>query len=99
VSFSVEGFSDWIGHKKDEQSFEIKRPKKHELIGMEVQPKLNLEKISNKINAIDGNIDQLVVDFFEMGGSIADVKGKEYIIEVDSGIFSIKRCYVKEIMD
>ena len=93
--FSVDGFSQWFKNNKDEPSFEIKRNKKYELIGMEVVSRLSTDRLAHKMTAIDGNCDQLTLEFIENGGCINEVKGKEFVIEVDSGLFSIKRCYTK----
>lgn len=96
-NFSVDGFSNWFNSKDHDSSFEINKTKKYELIGMEAKSKISPAKLVEKMNAIDGNCDQLAIEFFEDGGCITKIKGKEFIVEVSSGLFSIKRCYVELI--
>lgn len=94
-NFSVDGFSDWFKNKDHESSFEIKKTKKYDLIGMEATSKISANKLAEKMTAIDGNCDQLALEFIECGGFITKIKGKELVIEVDSGLFSIKRFYIE----
>lgn len=96
--FSIDGFSDWFKNKDQESSFEIQKTKKYELIGMEATSKISSRKLAEKMNALDGNCDQLALEFVESGGTITKIKGKEIVIEVDSGVFLIKKMYI-EIKD
>mgnify|MGYP003348249406 FL=1 len=62
---------------------------------MEALSKISARKLVEKMTALDGNSDQLASEFIESGGSIIKTKGKELIIEVDSGSFSIKKIYIE----
>ena len=67
--FSIDGFSDWFKNKDQESSFEIQKTKKYELIGMEATSKISSRKLAEKMNALDGNCDQLALEFVESGGT------------------------------
>jgi hypothetical protein len=93
--FSVDGFKKWIKHS-DTDSFKINHNQhKDNLIGQEIVSKLSLENIIRHMNAKDGNIDELASEFCEQGGSISEVRGKHFLIELDCGNFTIKKCFVK----
>ena len=83
-------FKDWVS------GFEFPKinRKKNYLIGLEVYPKVRTKKLIKKIIPQEGNLSDLVTDFKNKGGEILQVEGKNFIIEVYSGSFSIHRMYV-----
>ena len=83
-------FKDWVS------GFEFPKinRKKNYLIGLEVYPKVRTKKLIKKIIPQEGNLSDLVTDFKNKGGEILQVEGKNFIIEVYSGSFSIPRIYV-----
>ena len=83
-------FKDWVS------GFEFPKidRKKNYLIGLEVYPKVRTKKLIKKIIPQEGNLSDLVTDFKNKGGEISQVEGKNFIIEVYSGSFSIPRIYV-----
>jgi hypothetical protein len=94
--YSVDGFRKWIKNNDQEPFKFTNKNSKDNLIGMELVSKLSLENVIRHMDAKDGNIDELAAEFCEQGGSVIEVKGKTFLIELDSGSFTIKRCFVKK---
>lgn len=89
--FSPEYFKKWM-EGQDEQ---ISITRKNYLIGIEVESKLVKNRILTKICVQDGDLYELTEDFIKNGGKIIDVDGKNFIIEVYSGTFSVPRQFVR----
>ena len=85
-------FKNWISDS-DFEFPKINRRKNY-LIGLEVYPKVRTKKLVEKMIPQEGNLIELVADFKNKGGEISQVEGKNFIIEVYSGSFSIPRIYV-----
>ena len=91
-NFSLDEFKKWM-NSQDDIVYEI--PQSHHVIGTRVESKLNARRLANRISPESGEVDDLVVDFIEMGGTIADVDGKNFLIKTDSGAFFVPRLYVR----
>jgi len=85
-------FKNWVSDS-DFEFPKINRRKNY-LIGLEVYPKVRTKKLVEKMIPQEGNLIELVADFKNKGGEISQVEGKNFIIEVYSGSFSIPRIYV-----
>jgi len=85
-----DNFKNWMG------DFELPKlnRKKNYLIGLEVYPKIRTKKLIKKMIPQEGSLNELVKEFKNKGGEISQVEGKNFIIEVYSGSFSIHRMYV-----
>ena len=95
-SFSPEDFKKWMEQNDKE---EAKKQKQNNLIGLTVETKLSAKRLAANIEPKDGNLHELVADFHKFGGTIYDVEGKNFLIEVDSGFFYIPRFLVKRTKD
>jgi hypothetical protein len=102
-SFSLHDFKGWLAEQKDmSEFFNIEKPlpsKIEGFIGMNVIPKVGLKKLLEKAHADDGDAEQMVHELMEDGGVIVDIKGKELLVEVDSGCFYIHRFCVRLVKD
>ena len=66
-------------------------------IGCFVESKVDYKKVKNKMTSENENIDKMAEDFVENGGKILEVNGSEFLIEVSSGTFYLKRMYCHKI--
>lgn len=102
-SFSLHDFKNWLSEQKDMSDFfNIEKPaspKEEGYIGKQVTPKVGLKKLLEKAHADDGDPEQMVHELIDEGGVIVDTKGKELLIEVDSGCFYIHRFCVRLVKD
>jgi|GEM_PF-5736021 len=65
-------------------------------VGLVIESKLSAKRLLLKIRAEEGEVDTLVKDFSEKGGTVIDVDNKHFLVEVSTGTFYIHRCYVKK---
>jgi hypothetical protein len=86
-----DNFKNWMD--EDAEPPKLNR-KKNYLIGLEVYPKIRTKKLIQKMIPQEGTLCDLVEEFKNKGGEISQVEGKNFIIEVYSGSFSIHRMYV-----
>lgn len=93
--FNVDDFKRWMKGQQEEIE-PIRRKPSQNLVGMTVESKLKLHRLIANMEAEGGNIDELASEFLENGGSVNKVNGKTFLIEVDSGSFFIKRCFVRK---
>ena len=90
-SFSPEVFKKWMEQNEKENIDK----KNNSLIGVEVESKLGAKRLATHIEIKEGESVELAKDFCEQGGTIYDVRGRDFLIEVDSGFFYIPRFFVK----
>jgi hypothetical protein len=97
IKFSLDDFKKWM-NTHESKEFKTDRPK-NGLIGVSVESKLASDRIAAKITLYDelDSEQELAEEFSKKGGKIADVDGKNFLIEVKSGLFYIHRCYVARI--
>ena len=93
-TFSPEDFKKWM---EQNEKNEDKKQKVNSLIGLAVESKLSAKRLAVHIKPKDGELKELVVDFKERGGTIYDIDGRNFLIEVNSGFFYIPRFFVKKI--
>ena len=92
--FCIDDFKNWMSSNSLSSRFDFNA--KHLLkkgIGIEVESKVNLRKLVSKIDPEGGDALVLAKEFREYGGRVLDVDGSLYLVEVDSGSFTIPRAY------
>lgn len=91
LSFSPDEFKKWMETHTPHQ-MDMPNP----LIGTEVESKITGKRLAIRMKPKDGRVHDMVEDFMEKGGTIYDVQGREFLIEVTSGFFLIPRYLVKK---
>lgn len=95
--FSLDDFKKWMESQKDDHE-EPKQPRKvSELIGIQVESKVSERKLIAKMVVEDGEPDDIALDFINEGGTIVDVNGRNFLIEVESGTFYIERHCIRRM--
>jgi hypothetical protein len=93
-TFSFDDFRKWMKDQDDQGGPHIDRPKKS-LIGTVIECKVSLKNLISKMDLDEGDSHEVAYDFHENGGTITQVDGKNFLVEVDSGSFYIRRVYVR----
>jgi hypothetical protein len=93
-SFSPEAFKKWM---EEYEKKETKKQKKNNLIRIAVESKLGSKRLANHVEPKDGELTELIEDFCQQGGTIYDVRGRDFLIEVNSGFFYVPRFFTKRI--
>ena len=95
-NFSLDDFKKWMRGQKDLSPLD--KPKRHrDVLGTWVESKVSVRRLLDTISSEIGDLDEIAADFKQNGGTIEDVDGKNFLIEVKSGQFSILRHYVRAI--
>ncbi|MHA2428133.1 MAG: hypothetical protein ACXADB_08935 [Candidatus Hermodarchaeia archaeon] len=89
---NVNDFKKWMRDQEDQESMKVE---KIDLTGTEVESKVNSKRLVENMWPENGQEIELALDFRKNGGKILEVVGKNFLIEVSSGTFSIPRNYVK----
>lgn len=93
--FNLDNFKKWMkDHHNEVPSMD--KPAANPVVGLHVEPKIGVSRLVSKMEADSTNLEELATDFHENGGTIADVEGKDFVIEVASGNFRINRAYVRK---
>jgi len=87
-SFSLNDFKKWMDSQSDDSM------RKHQ-IGTMVESKISLKKLLDRIEPEDGELMELARDFKRNGGTLVQMDGQAFLVEVDSGRFVISRLFVK----
>lgn len=102
-SFSPHDFKDWLSGQSDlNEFFDLSsrtagtKPG-DEMVGCEVQAKVSIKKLREKVESEDGDSELLIEDLVEDGGMVLSVDGKNLLVEVESGSFRIPRFCVRLI--
>lgn len=90
--FNLNDFKKWIGHQPDSKS-------RTNMLGLQVESKIPIKKLVDRMEAQEGEVEDIIKDFKKSGGLIKDVDGPNVLIEVSSGTFLVHRMYVKRIDD
>lgn len=89
--FNLSDFKKWMEHQQDAKA----RPN---MVGVQVESKIPYKKlVSRIIESEEGEVIDVAKDFKRNGGTVTDVDGHNFLIEVDSGSFLIHRMYVKRV--
>ena len=91
--FTTNDFKKWM--KLSEQK-EGQQQKQNKLVGIQVESKIGTKRLMVNIDPKEGNLHELAKDFKTNGGIINDVDGKIFLIEVNSGFFSIPRYLISK---
>jgi len=89
--FSLDDFKKWMEDQDDEKL----RMETEQEVGSEVQSKINLKKLMNRIEAEEGNEEELSKEFIDDGGTVLESIDNKFLIEVSSGSFYLHRKYVE----
>jgi len=95
--FSLDDFKRWMKNKDTEENTEDRMRRQSNLIGISVESKIDEDRIQVKMEVVEGDLEDLSMDFYENGGVISDIDGKRFLIEVDSGSFFIHKAFVRRI--
>ena len=94
--FSFDNFRKWMGNHKTDYQIDSLKPQ-NGLVGTCVESKISQSKLESKISTEEEiEIEELAYDFAENGGVITEADDSTFVIEVDSGVFSIHKCYVTQ---
>ncbi len=95
--FSFDEFKKWMAGQDSPP--ELNRPAHNDkFIGLEVGSRVSAHKLTEKIEVLEGVTLEVARDFKSNGGRVKNVvEDFNFIIEVDSGLFSIHRCYTTKI--
>lgn len=92
--FSLDNFKKWMRHDKSIAPKMKMERTEETFIGLEVEPKISIKRLSSVIEIDNGLTEEVIADFKKNGGRITSVEGKNFMIECDSGSFVIARHYV-----
>ena len=93
--FSLESFKKWMCEHKGTDE-EVKFNQRSRLIGLHVESKINYKRLARHVLSHEGDLRDIIEEFRDYGGRIAEVDGIDFIIETDSGSFKVHRCYVRK---
>lgn len=85
--FNLNDFKKWMDHQQD--------CKTKNIVGIKVESKITYKKLLSRIEAQEGEIEEVAKDFKKNGGTITEVNGHNILIEVDSGNFIIHKMHIK----
>ena len=88
--FNFSEFKRWMEHQTDNDD-----KTKPNMIGLQVESKVTFKKLLSRIETQDGEIEEVARDFKKNGGTIKELDGPNFLIEVTSGSFIVHRMYVK----
>lgn len=97
MDISLDNFKKWVRQNKKTEQSQYKYSEQednHNYIGLKVKSKISFGKLMNKIEINEGDMEEVCDDFLKEGGIIADDEDVNFLIEVTSGSFYIKHCYV-----
>jgi hypothetical protein len=90
--FSLDNFKRWMKGHNEEHTLD--KPKSG-LVGTFVTSKVGVRKLVDKMVTEGSNLEEIAIDFRESGGKIVEVDGKNLVIEVATGLFTINRYYIR----
>lgn len=86
----MDDFKKWLDSHEQKSELKEEEILKHKFIGCEVEPRVSTRKLLEKAES-EEDVDVVIDDFVENGGQVVDIDGRNLIIEVSSGIFSLPR--------
>lgn len=94
--FPIDEFKRWMKDHSAEHEDIFDKPKAgKKFVGTAIKSKVGLRKLLSKMQPESGNLDELALDFVNENGTIIDVDGRMFLVEVSSGEFYIERHYVR----
>ena len=95
-NFSLDDFKRWMRHQKGPEP--LNKPKRHkDVLGTWVESKIGVRRLLDVMTSEVGDLEEIAVEFKQDGGTILDVDGKNFLIEVKHGTFIIPRHYVRAV--
>jgi hypothetical protein len=92
---SLNDFKKWMARQPDKPVPPAVRLAK-ELIGTYVESKLGVKRLINQMTAESGEPQELAKDFRRYGGVVVQVdRDHNFLIEVESGTFSLPKYFVR----
>jgi len=89
--FNLADFKKWMESQQEES------PYRKNFVGLYVESKVPLKKLINRMEVEeDESLEEIARDFKENGGTINEVDGHYFNINVDAGNFIIHRMFVKK---
>jgi hypothetical protein len=85
-----DNFKKWMKLQNDEFSHKLENT----VIGSTAETKLSLKRIAKNITIEYGKANKIAKEFIENGGTVKEIIGEEYLIEVKSGAFFVNKRYV-----
>jgi hypothetical protein len=96
LNFSIHDFKKWMTENARNE-FALHPQKKG--IGVLVEPRVSLSRVIKRMDAEDGEAEDMAKEFIENGGKILEIDGSLYLIEVTNGTFIIPRACVRKRQD
>lgn len=95
--FSIDEFKRWMAGQEGPP--ELRKPTTNDkFVGLEVGSRISVRKLTEEIEILEGKLHEVTKDFKSHGGIVKDViEDFNFIVAVDSGLFSIHRCYTTKI--
>lgn len=87
--FNLNDFKKWMENQDDS------RPRRGK-IGTLVESKISVKKLMHKIDLQNGELEDVIKEFYDNGGIISEVNGNHFLIETTNGSFFIHRCFVEK---
>jgi hypothetical protein len=91
---NADNFKRWIKNQDEFDTTIENNLAGNNLIGASVETKFGRKKIAQHIIIENGNSTKVIKEFLENGGTLKQINGDEYLIEVSSGAFMINKRYV-----
>ena len=89
TKLNADNFKKWI---KNQDEFDTTL--ENDIIGASVETKFGRKKISHHVIIENGIPAKVIKEFLENGGTLKQINGDDYLIEVNSGCFFINKKYV-----
>jgi hypothetical protein len=92
-NFSLYNFKNWLAQKPEMfEFFDLgSKEVQDEFAGRRVIAKVSEEKIRDRIDVKTGDLDVLIDEFLDDGGTIVSSAERTFLIEVASGTFDLPR--------
>lgn len=97
--YSANDFRDWLSNQSGVNEFcDMNSRSSHvfeEVIGCEAHTKISFNKLMQKCESEDEDLDVMIEEFVLDGGKIVATEGRKFKIEVESGAFYVPRSFVQ----
>lgn len=92
-SFCLHDFKRWM-EQNAADTFNLKKEHRS-LVGTEVEPRVSIKRIAHRMDPDGGDVVEMAKAFKRDGGTIKEVDGSLFMIEVSCGTFILPRGCVK----
>ena len=87
-SLNADNFKKWMDNHSDSKKDSA------EMTGSEVQAKFSPKKMIKNMCVENGRPGRVIREFLEGGGTVKSVSGNEYLVQVESGEFTINKRFL-----